>query len=241
MMKHMKLLGFTAILLSAATANAAVSFSIAGLAGTGVTADVSFGYAAIDANNGTITISITNTTLDSGDTAGSFITAFAFNTPSIDGVTISSIGGDMDDLISQAVTELGSPNEAGWYARLDGNTIKTPNAAGDFDFGVMNNDTVNAFITDGTGGPSSPKIFYGETTTFTLDVTGSGLAGLSDASFMNELSVDGTAGAFNFGVRFQGIGPNDDSDFAVVPVPAAVLLCVVGLFSMGVTHCKRRR
>ncbi len=236
-MKYMKLLGITAILLSAATANAAVSFDVGGLVNSGVTANISFGYTAIDPNSGTITISITNTTLDSGDTAGAFITAFAFNTPGA--FTITSIGGDVDDAGAQATTQLASPpNVAEWYARYDTNNISTPNAAGDFDFGVMNNDTVNAFITDGTGGPTSPKIHIGDTTTFTLAVTGSGLNGLSDSSFLDALSVGGTAGAFNFGVRFQGVG-GEGSDLAtttIVPVPAAVLLGAFGLFGVGVTR-----
>ena len=213
-------------------------FSVSGLAGTGVTADISFAYAVTDDNNATITIGIHNTTLDSGDTAGAFISAFGFNIPSLGGVTIDSIGGDVDDGTVQIVTLLGAPTEDGWYGRFDPDEIKTPNAAGFFDYGVMNNSTVNAFITDGVG--TSPNITPGETTTFTLAVTGTGLSSLTASSFLSALSVGGPAGAFNFAVRFKGIGPDDDSDLAVVPIPSSMILCALGLGSLGMLQRSKR-
>ena len=219
---------------------AQADFSVGGLAGTGVTADISFDYAFTNDSNATITISIHNTTTDSGDTAGAFISAFGFNIPSISGVTIDSLGGDVDDGVVQVVTLLGAPNESGWYGRFDPDEIKTPLAAGFFDYGVMNNDTINAFITDGVG--ASPNIIPGETTTFTIAVTGTGLSSLSASSFLSALSVGGSAGAFNFAVRFKGIGPDDDSDLAVtvVPVPSSVILCTLGLGSIGLLQRSKR-
>lgn len=218
---------------------AQADFEVFGLAGTGVTADISFAYAVIDDSNATITIDIHNTTPDSGDTAGAFISAFGFNIPSLGGVTIDSIGGDVDDGAVQIVTLLGAPNEGGWYGRFDPDEIKTPNAAGFFDYGVMNNSTVNAFITDGVG--TSPNIIPGETTTFTLAVTGTGLSSLTDSSFLSALSVGGPAGAFNFAVRFKGIGLDDDSDLAVVPVPSSMILCALGLGSLGMLQRSKRQ
>ncbi len=218
---------------------AQADFAVSGLAGTGVTANINFAYAVTDDSNATITIDIHNTTPDSGDTAGAFISAFGFNIPSISGVTIDSIGGDVDDGAVQIVTMLGPPNEAGWYGRFDPDEIKTPNAAGFFDFGVMNNSTINAFITDGIG--KTPNISPGATTTFTFAVTGSGLSSLTDSSFLSALSVGGSAGAFNFAVRFKGIGPDDDSDLAVVPVPSSMVLCALGLGSLGMLQRVKRR
>lgn len=240
-MKHSNIIGIAVTLLAAVSTQAA-TFDVGGLAGTGVTANVMFGYSADTATTGIITISITNTTIDSGSTAGAFITAFAFNVPT-SGFTITSIASDVDDPDgSQVVTALISPNESGWYARYDGNNISTPNTAGDFDFGVMNSNSVNAFITDGTGGSS--KILIGNTTTFTLAVAGSGLTGMTESDFLSLLSVGGNAGAFNFAVRFQGIGLNDDSDLAVttrpVPLPGAVVLCAFGLCGVGAARSRRK-
>lgn len=237
MTKRGTIIWFIGIIGCAGVAQA--DFSVSGLAGTGVTANISFTYAVTDDSNATITIDIHNTTSDSGDTAGAFISAFGFNIPSLGGVTIASIGGDVDDGAVQMVTSLGAPNEDGWYARFDPDAIKTPNAAGFFDFGVMNNSTVNAFITDGIG--ASPNITPGETTRYTLAVTGSGLSSLTDSSFLSALSVGGSAGAFNFAVRFKGIGPDDGSDLAVVPVPSSMILCALGLGSLGMLQRNKRQ
>lgn len=239
-MKRSNILGITALLLTAVSIQAA-TFDVSGLGNSDVTANIMFGYSVNNDTSGTITISIENTTLNSGVTANAFISAFAFNVPD-SGFTITSIAGDMDDLITQAVTALTSPNESGWYARYDGDNISTPNSAGDFDIGVMNSDNINAFITDGVGGSST--ILIGETMTFTLDVSGSDLLSLTDIDFLNLLSVGGHAGAFYFAVRFKGLGPNDDSDLAIttvpIPLPGAGLLCTLGLCSIGAARSLRK-
>lgn len=236
-MKRMQILSIAAVLITTAAASASTPLSLAGLAGTGVTADVSFGYAG-DATSGIITISITNTTLDSGETAGSYISAFGFNVPSMSGVTFTAISSATD---GGGVVELVSPpnGEAGWYAKFASNSIGAPGGY-NFDFGVMNNGTAN-FIHDGMGGSTLPKIYSGETTTFSLLVVGLGLDVLSDSSFLNELSTSGDSGAFNFAVRFQSIGTAGLSDLAttVVPVPASVLLGILGLFGVGVNQRKK--
>lgn len=232
-------------LAGAAESRAAVSFSIVGLAGTGVTADVTFTYQAASSTAATILVNIKNTTPTA---VGGFITGFAFNIPTISGVAFTSIGGDLDDSGPQATTVLGSPNESGWWARYDvQGGIKTPNGAGDFDFGILNQSNPNPFITGGTG--SGSQIVIGETTLFTLAIVGTGLNSLSDAAFesafMSELSTGGSAGAFPFGARFQGVNGEPGSDFAVgfprppvVPVPSAALLAMLGL---GGVACAKRR
>ena len=224
--------------LIANAAHATMSFDVSGLAGTGVTAHIDFQYVSGGATGGTLTIDIKNTTPNSGDTTGAFITGFGFNTPELLGGSITSIGGDVDDAGAQANTALGAPNESGWRVRYDQDNIKTNNGAGFLDFGVLNHNVVNSFITGGVGSPSAPKITPDETTTFTLAVVGAGLGGLSESDFLNSLSVDGNAGAFNFAVRFQGIGPNGNSDMAVgtvnhVPVPGAVVLGCLGFGLAG--------
>ncbi|MBI4718403.1 MAG: hypothetical protein HY763_11400 [Planctomycetes bacterium] len=234
------------LLALSASAQASISLSVSGLfqPPTGVTADVEFTYQSLSDTAAKIIIDIENTTPAA---VGGWITAFGFNVPTLAGIVITSIGGDVDDSGKQYATGLGSPNESGWYARLDAGNIKTPNAAGDFDFGVMNADSVNAFITDGVGGPSAPKILIGETTTFTLDVVGTGLDNLTDAAFetafMSELSTGLSGPGYNFGVRFQGLA-NDGSDLAVgtvIPVPSAALLALLGLSGAGVVARRRNR
>lgn len=243
--KKSVVLGIAACLAYAAPSPAAISFSIAGLAGTGVTADVTFTYQSISSTAANILISLTNTTAGS---VGGFITGFAFNVPTISGVSFTSIGGDIDNVGAQTTTPLGSPNESGWHARYDvPGGIKTPNGAGDFDFGVLNSSNANPFITGGTG--SGSRVIVGETTLFTLALVGTGLNSLSNAifesTFMSELSTGGNAGAFPFGARFQGLS-NDGSDLAVggpsttpvVPIPSAALLALLGLGGAG--FMKRR-
>ena len=135
----------------------------------------------------------------------------------------------MDDVGPQAATGLGAPNETGWWARFDYEEIKTPNVAGDFDFGVKNNSTVNNFITGGSGSGSGIEI--GETTTFTLDLVGSGLDNFTNGEFesffLGAFSSGDASGDYSFGARFQGLA-NGGSDLAVntniVPLPSAALL-----------------
>ncbi len=215
-----------------------MSLSLTGLAGTGVTADVTFTYQSISSTAGNILVSLTNTTSSS---IGGFITGFAFNVPTISGVTLTSIGGDIDNAGAQTTTALAAPNESGWHVRYDmQGGIKTPNSAGDFDFGLLNHANANPFITGGTG--SGSRVVVGETTLFTLALVGTGLNSVTNAvfesAFMSEMSTNGNAGAFPFGARFQGL-TNGGSDLAVgfrtpvVPVPSAALLALLGMGGAG--------
>ncbi len=230
------------VLSLAAPAKAAISFGVTGLAGTGATADVSLSYQSLSATAAQLTISITNTTAAA---IGGRITAWGFNVPSVAGVTMTSIGGDAH---GGAVTALPSPNQSGWFAKYELGGIKTPNGAGDFDYGVMNASASDAFITDGVGAPSAPRINVGQTTTFTLAIIGTGLNTMSDAAFesafVSELSTGGTAGAFHFAARFQGL-VNNGSDLGVptnvIPVPGAAIMALVGMGGVGSFLRLRRR
>ncbi len=224
----------------------AITFDVVGLAGSGVTGKVTFAYSSISSTDAALTVTIENTTSNA-----SRISGFAFNVPTIAGTTFSTIGGASSAGVvvaiaptsSSAIPENAATNEAGWYAKWKSNDIKTPNAAGDFDFGVMNASNGNAFITDGVG--SGPRILNlvdsNDSTTFTFRLTGTGLQSMSDpafeTAFMNELST--SAGYYNFGVRFQGIPGSIGSDLAVktqlnpVPIPGAFVLAGVGIGFVG--------
>lgn len=236
-----------------ASSRAAITFDVGGLAGTGVTGQVTFSYSGMTNTTGALTVSIENTT-----TVGGRISGFAFNVPTISGVSFLSIGGGQNNggvlgigsPNSSAIPENSSFNESGWFQKWLSEGIKTPNAAGDFDFGVMNSDSSNAFITDGVGsGPRINNLIDGnDSTTFTFNLVGTGLQSLSDAdfeaAFMNELSSD--TGFYSFGVRYQGIGTAGLSDLAVpttttnaVPVPGAVLLGGLGLGLVGAINRKK--
>ncbi|MCO6437795.1 MAG: VPLPA-CTERM sorting domain-containing protein [Phycisphaerae bacterium] len=220
-----------AVIGFASPAKAVLNQTVGGLVSSQVTADISFTYQSLSDTAAKIIVQVTNTTSTS---FGGVITAWGFNVPTIAGVAFTSIGGDVDDAGPQQATALTSPNPSGWWVRYDPGNIKTPNAAGFFDFGVMNANSVPAFITDGTG--SGIQIVEGASETYTFDIVGTGLDNLSNAqfesAFWNELSTGGTAGAFNFGVRFQSTGPTGGgSDLAVttIPLPGAAWLVLAGL------------
>lgn len=239
--------------LAGSSASAAIVFDVHGLAGTGVTGQVTFAYSGITNTTGTLNITIENTSA-----VGGRITGFAFNVPTVTGVSFLSFGGGLQN---GGVVGIGSPNgsaipenssfnESGWFTRWSPNGIKSPNAAGDFDVGVLNSNNANSFITGGTGaGPRITNLSDGnDSTAFTLNLVGTGLQSMSNAdfeqAFMSELSTD--AGFYSFGVRYQAIGSNDLSDFAVpvtttnpVPVPGAALLAAVGLGFAGLVGRKR--
>ncbi len=231
----------------------AITFDVGGLAGTGVTGQVTFAYNGATNTTGSLVITIENTS-----TVGGRISGFAFNVPTVNGVSFLSFGGGLNDggvmaiasPNSSAVPENSASNESGWFSRWSPDGIKSPNAAGDFDVGVLNSDSADAFITGGTG--SGPRITNfidaNDSTTFTLNLVGTGLQSMSDAdfeqAFLSELSSD--AGFYSFGVRYQAIGANDLSDFAVpvsttnpVPVPGAALLAAFGLGFAGLVGRKR--
>ena len=250
----------------ASAAHATIDFDVAGLAGTGVTAHVTFTYTHTSATDGALRFVIENTTdYSNAGLTDSRISAFAFNIPSIGGGTAFTSIADVTDGASPIA--LGPPpsrvvpegqdetsfNEAGWYGLFESNGIKTPNAAGDFDFGVMNADNANSFITDGN--QPQPAIYNSldsnDSTTYLLNVVGTGLdTGDStiEQAIMSALSVPQNDDlAYTFAVRFQGI-PTGGSDLAtptppttVVPAPGAAALAAFGLGIVGWVNRRRAR
>lgn len=229
-------------------AQGAITFDVLGLAGSGVTGKVTFGYTSTSGTAAALTITIENTTANTAR-----ISAFAFNVPTISGAAFTTIGGASSNgtvvaiapSASSAIPENSASNEIGWYEKWKSGDIKTPVAAGNFDFGVMNSDNDKAFITDGVG--SGPSILNAvdtnDSTTYTFNVVGTGLQSISDSdfetAFLNELSTG--AGYYSFAVRFQGIPGSIGSDLAVanpIPVPGAVVLAGLG---MGLVGLVRRR
>jgi hypothetical protein len=257
-----QMLAVVAAAAFASAAHATIDFDVAGLAGTGVTAHVTFTYASTSATDATLRFVIENTTdYSNPGLTDSRISAFAFNIP-IGGATFTSIAGVTDGASpialgpppSQVIPE-NQPsnfNEEGWYGLFESNGIKTPNAAGDFDFGVMNASNANAFITDGQGnGPRiENSLDSNDSTTYLLNLVGTGLdTGDStiEQAIASALSVpkEGNPSGYTFAVRFQGI-PTGGSDLAtptppVVPAPGAAALAAFGLGIVGWVNRRRAR
>jgi len=241
---------FVSVFVWHSSAQGAITFDVLGLAGSGVTGKVTFGYTSTSGTAAALTVTIENTTASTARISG-----FAFNVPTISGATFTTIGGASSNgtvvaiapTASSAIPENSASNQAGWYEKWKSDNIKTPNAAGDFDFGVMNAGNANSFITDGVGsGPSIVNLVdSNDSTTYTFNVAGTGLQGVSDSyfetAFMNELSAN--AGFYGFGVRFQGIPGSIGSDLAVqtttttpVPIPGAVVLASLGMGLVGLVR-----
>jgi hypothetical protein len=259
-----QLLAVVAAAAFASAAHATIDFDVAGLAGTGVTAHVTFTYTSSSATDGVLKFVIENTTdYSNSGLTDSRITAFSFNLPSIGGTTFTSIAGVTDGASpialgpppSQVIPEnqLSTFNETGWYGLFESNGIKTPNAAGDFDFGIMNAGNANSFITDGQG--NGPRILNSsdsnDSTTYLLNLVGTGLDTGDSAieqAIMSALSSPQNSDlAYTFGVRFQGI-PTGGSDLAaptttttVVPAPGAAALAAFGLGIVGWVNRRRAR
>jgi hypothetical protein len=186
-----------------------------------------FVYNAVSDTSATVTIDLTNTTPAAN---GGFITALAFNNP--------------NNLITNVTA--GSPFTSPFA--VDGgpafNNSINANPFGQFGIGASTGGSFEG------GGSPNVGIAVGGTGHFVFNLTGTGLLGLSDQSFVNTLS-QGSAGQGNqfFVVRFRGF-INGGSDKVPggggggAPEPASIVLwslSFVGLAGYGMLRRRQAR
>jgi hypothetical protein len=213
---------------SATTASAApMLFTLGGEGYGDLSASVLFTYAGVTASTGRVDVAVTNTS-SSWDPR---LTSFAFNLPG-------------------AVTGVSSFSSSlsGWSSSYDRNDIDTPGQFGLYDVAALSGPNFN-------GGSPNRGIARNATATFTFNLNGSGMLGLTETSFLSLLGYDAPGGAneneqFFIG-RFQRVGfVGLSSDVATpdgapstppthgVPEPTTLLLSGLGL--LGLTAMRRK-
>ncbi len=169
-----------------------MSFSLAGVNDPNLTASVLFSYLPA---TGTVDIGITNTsTLAAGPDPR--LTSFAFNAPS--GVT--------------GISTFSSPS--GWSSTLTSNSINTPGQFGFFDIAALTGPNFN-------GGSPNAGIPPSSTFNFQFVLTGAGLLGLTESSFLSVPSFDAAGNPDEaeqyFIGRFQRTGLNGEGSDVAIP------------------------
>ncbi|MBU4477907.1 MAG: PEP-CTERM sorting domain-containing protein [Candidatus Omnitrophica bacterium] len=180
-------------------------------------------YSAGSATNATLVISLKNTS-----SSGGYLTAFVLNNPfnSISGIpTWSFTNEDFNKLFVNA----GIKGEPYGY----------------FDIGASLGTNLHSNFAD--NGPPTKGIAAGVTETFTFNLAGSGLDGLTEQSFIDALSTGGSSyyGPQFFVARFRGIPVGEGSDKVPaktngepVPEPATMLLLGPALMGLAATRKK---
>lgn len=192
-----------------------------------------------DANNSaSVTFAYDGSTatviLDIENTSGLFdprVTAFAFNAPA-DVTGISSFVGP-----------------SGWSGVFDANDIDTPGQFGFYDMAGITGPNFN-------GGSPNDGIPLGSTFHFEIVLAGSGLAALTEMSFLSQYADDPAGPPDHneqyFITRFQRTGSRgQDSDVAIpngdpnppvqTPEPASVLLLLAGVSAMAASRKRQKR
>jgi hypothetical protein len=232
----MKKLGFlgrslvlTAALIGPATAaNAApMLFTLEGETYHDLRASVLFSYVGLTTSTGRIDLAVTNTS-SSGDPR---LTGVAFNLP----VAVSGISSFSSSL-------------SGWHSSYDRNDIDSPGQFGFYDAAALSGSNLN-------GGSPNSGLARNATANFSFNLSGSGMLGLSENSFLSLLAYDPPGGANEqeqyFVGRFQRVGfLGLFSDVATptgapstppaqgVPEPTTLLLSGLGL--VGLTAMRRK-
>ena len=168
-------------------------------------------YTGVNANSGTLTLGITNTT---SVVPGGAITAIAFNKAA--GTTVSLSMVINDDETWAAATAIPPPNYVGNF-----DSVFTVGGA--------------AFPAAGSG-RRGVEVGEGEVTfTWAINASGDGLT----LSVVDFLDFENNSKGFGFVVKMKGIGPDDVSDtIGFVPLPAALPMGLVGL--AGIVVLRRR-
>jgi hypothetical protein len=170
-----------AILLALPAVAAADPITISGTGPLGSFSGV-LNYTPTSSSTGVVDIALTNT---SPAANGGYLTAFAFNLPAAASVTSATITTDREHF-----ELLGAP------AFDDG---VSANPFGLFDIGASTGQSFSG------GGAPHRGAGVGETASFSFQLTGTGLGGLSSADFLNTLSAPhGSDARANFVVRFRG-------------------------------------
>ncbi|MBW2086477.1 MAG: hypothetical protein JRI54_10710 [Deltaproteobacteria bacterium] len=167
----------------------------------------------------TLAIDLTNT---STVPVTSSITAFAFNVPA----EVSGINSYIFPSNWSVLPSLYTPDT------IPGNSINTPGNFGFFDVAGVTNST-SGF----NGGTVSSGIPQNDTFSFSIEFSGTNLNTLTTGSFY-QLSApqNSNSNLQPFIARFQGIdfgSGEDESDVAIVPIPAAILLFGPGLLGLA--------
>ena len=222
------LVGVT-LIASATTANAApMLFTLGGDADSDLSALVLFGYAGLTASTGRVEVVVTNTSSDWDPR----LTSVAFNLPG-------------------AVTRVSSftSSLSGWSSSYVQNDIDTPGQFGLYDVAALTGPNFN-------GGSPTRGIGRNATATFTFNLKGAGMLGLTESSFLNLLAHDAPGGANEreqyFIGRFQRVGllglgsdvatpegPPSTPPTHGVPEPTTLLLTGLGL--LGLKTAMRRQ
>lgn len=234
MTSRTRLFGLAALAGLALAAPGRAAFTLGGTGPVGSytgTMDVT----PVNANAATLTITLTNTS-PAGN--GGYLTAFVFNNP---GNLVT--GSSMNMLLSDSGFDVFTPG--------NNNIGGTP--YGQFDFLVS---TSPSFEGGGPGGGQpSDGLGVGETGTFVINLTGSGVGGLTVPDFGAALSTEpgiGQAGPQYFVARFRGFeddrsdkvapsGPPSPVGEIAAPAPATAVLAVLGVVSsVGLRRVRRR-
>jgi hypothetical protein len=192
-----------------------------------LSASVLFSYTGLSNSSGRVDLTVTNTS----SYWDPRLTALAFNLPgAVTGVTGFS------------------STRSGWQGNYDRNDIDTPGQFGLYDVAALTGPNFN-------GGSANAGIARGTTANFSFTLSGTGLLGLSEGSFLSLLSYDRPGGANEaeqyFIARFQrtgllGLGsdvatpegPPSEVPPTGVPEPTTLLLSGIGL--LGLAAVRRR-
>ena len=223
----------TALIGTAAPVSAApMLFTLEGETYSNLSASVLFSYTGLTSTSGRIDIAVTNTS-----TAPAIywpndprLTSFAFNLPSAP--TVTGVTGFTSSL-------------SGWQSSYSPDGIDTPGQFGFYDAAALTGSNFN-------GGSPNSGIARGVTGNFSFTLSGSGMLGLTESSFLSLLAYDAPGGPNEdeqyFIARFQRAGIlGTGSDVATptappttrgVPEPTTLLLTGIGL--LGMTAIRRK-